>query len=112
MAEKMKDAEDRALESMFQSESIANDGFSDRVVGRIRRQLWVRRLALPTAMVAGAAIAVKPATQLIAIGSQIFGSLPTESIVPQSIATPQLPVLVMVGVGLAIAVLMFRLSEE
>ena len=112
MAEKMKDAEDHALESMFQSESIADNGFSDRVVGRIRRQLWVRRLALPIAMLTGAAIAVKPATQLLAIGSQVFGSLPTESIVPQSVAATQLPVFAMVGIGLAIAVLMFRLSEE
>ena len=47
MAEKLKDAEDRLLESLFASEPIADDGFSRRVVTRIRRRIWVRRLALP-----------------------------------------------------------------
>ena len=112
MAEKMQDAEDRLLESMFQSESIADNGFSDRIVGRIRRQMWVRRLALPVAMVAGAAIAVKPATQLFAVGSQIFASLGVESLLPQAAVTSQLPIMVVGGLGLAIALLTFRLFEE
>jgi hypothetical protein len=112
MAEKMKDAEDRLLESMFLSESVADNGFSDRVVGRIRRQIWVRRLALPVAMVAGAAIALKPATQLFAVGSQIFASLGAELLLPQPAVTSQLPIMLVVGMGLAIAVLMFRLFEE
>ncbi len=68
MAEKMQDAEDRLLESMFQSESVADNGFSDRVLRRIRRQIWVRRLALPVAMVAGAAIALEPAARLFTVG--------------------------------------------
>ena len=112
MAEKIQDAEDRLLESMFQSESIADNGFSDRIVGRIRRQMWVRRLALPVAMVTGAAIAVKPATQLFAIGSQIFASLGAESLLPQAAMTSQLPIMAVVGLGLAIALITFRLFEE
>ena len=112
MAEKMQDAQDRVLESMFASESIDDNGFSDRVMGRIRRQLWVRRLALPVAMVLGVAIAVKPATQLFAIGARLLGSLPTESMLPQSALGSQLPVFIVAGMGLAIAVLMFRLFEE
>ena len=112
MAEKMKDAEDRLLESMFQSEPVADNGFSDRVVGRIRRQIWVRRLALPLAMLAGAAIALKPATQLFTVGSQIFASLGAELLLPQAAVSSQLPIMLVVGMGLAIAVLMFRLFEE
>jgi hypothetical protein len=112
MAEKIQDAEDRLLESMFQSESIADNGFSDRVVRQIRRQMWVRRLALPVAMVAGAAIAVKPAAQLFTVGSQIFGSLAAQSLLPQSVVASQLPVMLIVGMGLAIALLTFRLFEE
>ncbi len=112
MAEKTQDAEDRLLGSMFESESIADDGFSNRVMGRIRRQIWVRRLALPIAMLLGGAIAVEPATQLFTVSAQVFGSLRTESIVPQAVLASQLPVLVMVGVALAIAVLTFRLFEE
>ncbi len=112
MAEKIKDAEDRLLESMFQSDSVADNGFSDRVVRQIRRQMWIRRLALPVAMVAGAAIAVKPATQLFTVGSQILGSIDTGSLLPQSEVASQLPIMIVVGVGLLIAVLMFRLFEE
>jgi hypothetical protein len=59
MAEKLKDAEDRLLEAMLRSEPIADEGFSGRVVSRIRRRLWVQRLALPSAMLIGGAIAVK-----------------------------------------------------
>ena len=112
MAEKIQDAEDRILQSMFDSESIVDDGFSDRVLRRVRRQIWIRRLALPIAMIIGAAIAVKPTMQLIAAGSRIFGSLPTESLLPTSVLSTQLPVLIVVGIGLAGAVLMFRLFEE
>jgi hypothetical protein len=112
MAEKMQDAEDRLLESMFQSESVADNGFSDSVLRRIRRQIWVRRLALPVAMVAGAAIALKPAAQLFTVGSQVFASLGAESLLPQAAVTAQLPVMLVVGMGLAIAVLTFRLFEE
>ena len=79
MAEKLKDAEDRLLESMFRSEPIADEGFSSRVVARIRRRFWVQRLALPIAMLVGGAIAVKPATQLVAAASKLL------TVVPQGI---------------------------
>ena len=112
MADKMQDAEDRLLESMFQAESIADDGFSARAVGRIRRQMWVRRLALPIAMLIGAAIAVKPASQLLSIGSQLFGSVATNSMMSQSVVTAQLPAVVMGGMLIAIVMVTFRLFEE
>lgn len=112
MVEKMQDAEDRLLESMFQSEPIVDDGFSRHVMGRIRRQIWVRRLALPIAMILGVAIAAKPAAQLVSVGSQVFGSLATESVLPHTALASQMPVFVVVGLGLAFAVLTFRLFEE
>lgn len=112
MAEKIQDAEDRLLESMFQSDPVADNGFSDRLVRRIRRQMWIRRLALPVAMVAGAAVAVKPVIQLFSVGSQIFGSIATESLLPQSVVVSQLPIVFIVGTGLLIAMLTFRLFEE
>jgi hypothetical protein len=112
MAEKMQDAEDRLLESMFQSDPVADNGFSDRLIRRIRRQMWIRRLALPVAMVAGAAVAVKPVIQLFSVGSQIFGSIATESLLPQSVVASQLPIMLVVGMGLLIAILTFRLFEE
>jgi len=112
MVEKIQDAEDRLLSSMFQSEPIADGGFSGRVMGRIRRQIWVRRLALPIAMILGVAIAAKPAIQLASLGSQVFGSLSTESVLPHTVLAPQMPVFIVVGLGLAFAVLTFRLFEE
>ncbi len=65
MADRMKDLEDSKLESLFASDSIADDGFSIRVENRIRRQMWVRRLALPIALLVGGAIAIKPLAGLV-----------------------------------------------
>ena len=76
MVEKLKDAEDRFLESIFQSESIADDGFSQRVVTRIRRRIWLRRLALPVAVLVGGLIAVKPAWQLVSAASKLLSTVP------------------------------------
>ena len=58
MVDRMKDAEDLKLESLFASDPIADGGFSTRIEKRIRRQLWVRRLALPVALIIGGSIAV------------------------------------------------------
>jgi len=112
MAEKIQDAEDRLLESMFQTESILDDGFSARTVRRIRRQMWVRRLALPLAMIVGAAIAVKPASQLLSVGSQLFGPVATDSMFPQSALTAQLPIVIVGGMAIALVMVTFRLFEE
>jgi hypothetical protein len=112
MVERTQDAEDRLLSSMFQSAPIIDDGFSRRVMARIRRQIWVRRLALPVAIILGVAIAAKPAAQLVTIGSQVFGSLATELVLPHTALASQMPVFIVVGLGLAFAVLTFRLFEE
>ena len=89
MAEKLKDAEDRLLESLFASEPIADDGFSRRVVTRIRRRIWVRRLALPIAMIAGGAIAIKPASQLLVAVSKLLTVVPQDVVVKPADWLPQ-----------------------
>ena len=76
MADRMKDDEDLKLESLFASESVADDGFSDKVIKRVRRRIWVRRLALPVAFIIGGSIAVKPLTELLAA---LFGFATTLS---------------------------------
>ena len=76
MVEKLKDAEDRMLEAMFQARPITDNGFSRRVVTRIRRRLWVRRLTLPVAMLIGGAIAIKPMSQLVVAGSKLLTVVP------------------------------------
>jgi hypothetical protein len=102
MAEKIKDPTDRLLEAMFRSEPIADDGFSSKVVSRVRRAIWVRRLALPLAMLIGAAIAVKPAIELLAFAPRLLSLVPAEvTSVPMSLL-PQLPVVVLGGMLLAV----------
>ena len=112
MAEKRKDAEDRMLESLLQSAPIADDGFSHRVVMRIRRRLWLRRLSLPVAMFVGGAIAIKPATQILVASSKVM------TVVPQGLFElpvswiPQVQVVVLGAMLLAAGMLAIRMLEE
>jgi hypothetical protein len=76
MADRLKDNEDRRLEALFRSERIADDGFSEKVMNRVNRRIWVRRLSLPIAFVTGAAIALKPLTQLIVALSKFLTMIP------------------------------------
>jgi len=76
MAEKLRDAEDRMLESMFRLEPIADDGFSKRVVMRIRRRLWVRRLTLPVATLIGGAISIEPLSQIVIAAAKLSTVVP------------------------------------
>ncbi len=79
MAERLKDSEDLKLEALFRSESVLDDGFSARIVSRVRRSMWIRRLSLPTAFVAGVIIVAKPLTQLASLVPKLV------SIVPQNL---------------------------
>ena len=112
MADKIKDAEDLLLESMFRSESIDDDGFSGRIVSRIRRRIWLRRLALPIAMLAGAAIAIKPMMQLIAAFSLLTDFVPRDTFVLPEMVLTQLPIMVAVGFLLVIGFITFQVSED
>ena len=109
MADRLKDKEDRKLEALFASEPIADDGFSARIVARVRRQIWVRRLSLPVAFVIGAAIAARPLMQLVDAISGLF------EFIPQTIASnldfapaSQIPQMqsILLGATLLVAVLM------
>jgi hypothetical protein len=58
--------EDRALRALFLAASEpADDGFSDRVIGRIGARVRRRRLVIALAVVIGVAIAAWPLAQLI-----------------------------------------------
>ena len=112
MAEKLKDAEDRLLESMFQSEPIADDGFSDRIVTRIRRRLWLRRLALPVAMVVGGAVAAKPVSQLAVAATKLMTVLPQDMFAMPLDWVPQIQLVVLGAMLLAAGGLGMRLIED
>ncbi len=76
MAERLKDSEDLKLEALFRSEPVLDDGFSARIVSRVRRRMWVRRLSLPTAFVIGAIIAAKPLMQIAALVPKVVDVVP------------------------------------
>lgn len=65
MVDRKRETEDKILETLFQSESVRDAGFSVRTMKLLRRRMWVQRLALPIAFLLGAVIAVKPLSQLI-----------------------------------------------
>ena len=112
MAEKFRDAEDRMLDSLFQSEPIADDGFSNRVLRRVRMRLWIRRLTMPVAILIGGAIALKPATQLFQIGSSLLGAMPDELVSAPALTIPQLPIVLLGGTLLIVGMLTARMLEE
>jgi hypothetical protein len=64
MADRLKDDEDVKLESLFRSQPVQDAGFSVKVVSRVRRRIWVLRLAMPVAITIGTLIAAKPLLQL------------------------------------------------
>jgi len=76
MVDKLKDKEDQLLESLFRSEPVRDDGFSTKVVTKVRRQIWIRRLTMPMAFTIGAAIAFKPLSGLIASLSGVLQFIP------------------------------------
>jgi len=116
MADRMKDAEDRKLESLFASAPVADDGFSKRIERRIRRHLWVRRLALPVALVIGGSIAVKPLVNLLTALFRFVSVLPDNVSsnfgAVSSIALPQMSTLMMGGMLVLVAVMIMRMLED
>jgi hypothetical protein len=112
MADKTSDAMDRLLASAFESAPIADHGFSDRIVSRIRRRIWVNRLALPVAIVVGVALALKPALQLINALLPLLNIMPVElASVPMQFL-PQIQLIVMGGMAFAAGVMLLKMLEE
>jgi hypothetical protein len=110
MAEKLKDAEDRLLESMFRSDPIEDGGFSRRVVMRIRRRLWVQRLALPVAIFIGAAVAIT--TQLVIAASKLLAIVPQGTLEIPMTWIPQMQIVILGAMLLGAAMLGVRMLEE
>ena len=109
MVDKLKDKADLMLESLFRSEPIRDEGFSVKVMVRVRRQTWIRRLTMPIAFVVGAAIAFKPSSGLVVSLSGLLKFIP-QSLGSQAGQLPidQLPQLSTIWMGgmLVIGVMM------
>jgi hypothetical protein len=112
MVDKTSNAEDRYLESMFRSAEIPDDGFSKRTLFRIRRRIWINRLALPVAVVIGAVFAVEPVTQLVSALFPLLSVLPLEVVDVPMRYLPQLQTIVLGGMTFAAAVALFKVFEE
>ena len=117
MADKKKDATDLMLESLFASDAVPDNGFSERIEKRVRRDIWVRRLTLPIAATIGGVIAIKPLAGLIKallgfVGSQLPTSIGTEIEGLAASTLPSTPTIVLAAVlGVSILVLS-RVLEE
>ena len=108
MADRLKDNEDLALEALFQAEPIADDGFSSRVVSRLRRRIWTRRVTLPLAVFLGSAVAAKPASVLLASLGDALSNVPgVASALPLS---SQLSPYTLVASGMLLALALFGLN--
>ena len=115
MAERLKDEADSALESLFGSEPVRDDGFSSRVVARVRRQMWVRRLSLPIAFVIGIAISAKPLVQLANALPNLLGAVSFRGISMEQLPISSFPqsTTIFLGIILLASVLMAsRMLED
>ena len=112
MVERMKDAEDRFLESMFDLAPVADDGFSDRVVRKIRRTLWMRRLTLPVAAAIGGSLAFKPVAGLAATAYKLLVGMPNDLVASATSNLPSIQLVVVGAMILAAALLSLNMLEE
>ena len=112
MADRLKDNEDLALEALFRSEPIADDGFSDRVVGTLRRRIWTRRITLPVAVFLGSAVAAKPASVLLGALGESLSNVPGVAAALPLSSLPSPYTLVAGGMLLAVALFGLNMLEE
>lgn len=112
MAERLKDKEDKVLESLFGSEPVPDNGFSARVMTRLNRRLWVRRLALPAAFLIGAAIALKPLSQLAITFSKLLTMIPADVSGLSIDVIPQSTTVLLGGLLLVVVMMITRMLED
>ena len=115
MAERIKDKEDLKLDAMFRSEPVPDDGFSVRVMSRVRHHMWVRRLSLPVACTVGFAISAKPLLDIASVIPGLFDSVFGRSLSLDSLPLGSMPQLstMLFGATLVMAMLLAgKLLEE
>jgi hypothetical protein len=112
MVDRLKDSEDKLLESLFRSDPVLDNGFSRKVVSEIKRRIWIRRLTLPAAFVVGAAIAVKPLSQLAVTFSKLLTLIPTNFDGLSLGNFPQISTVLLGGLLLAALMMVSKMLEE
>ena len=112
MVDRLKDNEDKLLKSLFRSDPVLDNGFSLKVISEIKRRIWIRRLTLPAAFVVGAAIAVKPLSQLAVTFSKLLTLIPT-NVGSLSLGNlPQTSTVILGGLLLAGMIMVTNMLEE
>ena len=112
MAERLKDEDDAKLEALFRSAPLEDDGFSDRVVWRVRRGILIRRWTLPLAVLIGGFIAAKPASELLLAMAEIVTVLPEDLLDVQLDALPQATMFIFGGMVAGLIGLFLKGLEE
>ena len=115
MAERLKDKEDLALEALFKSDPVADDGFSVNVVSRVRRRVWIRRLSMPIAILVGGAISAGPVLEVVNVLPGLMNSLFGTSLTFESLPVDGVPQVstILMGATLVMAMLLgSKLLEE
>jgi len=112
MAERIKDAEDRLLDAMFESVPIADDGFSGQIVKRIRRNLWIRRITLPAAVLLGGLVAYQPVAALLKGVYQVLLSVPGDLVPSISGSLPSVQLIITGALLLFVALFSLNMLED
>lgn len=112
MAERLKDPEDRMLETLFAAGPIADDGFSEQIVGRIRRRLWMRRLCVMAALLLGGAVALKPSLALAGMLVQLLADVSGRLLGVTADAVPSVTMLAGGGMLFFLVFVALRLLED
>ena len=112
MAERMKDAEDRLLESMFGAAPIADNGFSGQIVKRIRRKLWIRRITLPVAVLVGLLMAFRPMAAVVKSVYELLLSMPGDLVPSLEGTLPSLQLIVTGALILVVALVSLSMLED
>ena len=115
MVDRLKDSEDLKLEAMFRSEPVADNGFSERIVKRVRRRMWVQRLALPIAIGTGVIIAAKPVVQLVSLIPKVLAAIPQNLVGNLQLPVEGLiqgPTIFLGGILLAAMLMVGRMLED
>ncbi len=81
-------------------------------MARIRRRLWLRRLALPIAMVIGGGVAIKPMSELVLAATKLLTFVPQGMFEIPAAWVPQLWTVVLGAMLLAAAMLGMRMVED
>ncbi len=112
MANTVKDEQDRKLDAVFRLPPLSDAGFSARVVCKVRRRIWVRRLAIPLAACIGGLLSFEQLTGLVAALSR-FSSLISQDIIGLTIpSVVQWPTAVVGAILILACLLGVELLEE